>query len=211
MGNYANSGGKNKGKKYKKLTGYEIATPQSTKRARAFMLWYGRNYDRLRLKLRNWDDEIATDTALKIYEAIELKDLAIESYKHYYFRAYHTNAMKHRKDETAKSVLFGPVSVGSTAVECDNLAAPTFDFAQYESASDALNTKIMEYVRAKYPPFETSIFEIFIGLQPDISCRGLSIMLGLSTPKVWEILSIIRKDVSAEFRADKDYLLSLLK
>lgn len=203
--------GKNKGKKYKKLTGYEVATKHSTKRARAFMIWYGHNFNRLKRALHDFNDEVATETALKIYEAIELKGLAIDSYKHYFFRAYRTNMLRHLKAESTKKLIFGPLSNDPTAEECDIMAAPEYDFSHYEEVSERINAQIMDHVRAKFPPFECSIFEIFIGLQPDITCRKLSIMLGLATPTVWNVLNSIRKDVGAHFGADRDYLLSLLK
>lgn len=208
MSNYANSGGKNKGKKYKILKGDEVATPQSTKKARAFILWYGRNYERLRAKIKAWDDEIATDTALKIYESIELKDLSIDSYKHYYFRAYHTNALKSKRDEMTANVIFSSLSNNPNAVELEAPALPE------EAPPDDLETLkgvILDYVLTKYSPFDSSVFEIFVGLQPNISCRGLSIMLGLGTAQVYEIVTKIRRDVAEQFKGEKDNLLLLVK
>lgn len=210
MTKYGNSGGKNRGKKYKKLTGYEVATPESTKRARAFMIWYGHNFERLKVVLkyrgRGFNDEVATDTALKIHDDILLKDLRIGSYKHYYFRAYHTNAMRNARDETRQNVIFSPLSNNNSAVEIE---APSFDSAYYEEVSDALNTELLDYVSANYSPYKCSIFEIYIGLQPDVTCRSLSIMLGLAEHIVWTVLNEIRQDVCAKFKGRKDYLLTL--
>lgn len=208
MGNYANSGGKNLGKKYKILKGDEVATPQTTKKARAFLLWYGRNYERLRTKIKNWDDEVATDTALKIYEAIELKDLSIDSYKHYYFRAYHTNALKSKRDEMAANVNILRLSDNPNAAELE--APPLPEEAQPEDL-EIIKGVILDYVLTKYPPFESSIFEIFVGLQPAISCRGLSLMLGLGTAQVYGIVTKIRRDVAERFKGEKDNLLLLIK
>jgi len=208
MGRYANSGGKNLGKKYKILKGDEVATPQSTKKARAFILWYGRNFENLRRRINNWDDEIATDTALKIYEAIELKDLRIDSYKYYYFRAYHTNALKSKRDEMVLNVNFTRLSDSPNAGEFRAPDPP--ENAQPEDL-EILEGVILDYVLTAYPPFESSIFEIFVGLQPNISCRGLSIMLGLRSAQVYEIITKIRRDVAERFKGEKDNLLSFAK
>lgn len=212
MSTYGNSGGKNKGKKYKKLTGYEVATPESSKRARAFMIWYGANYEKLKtalkLKERVFNDEIATDTALRIYDDIALKDLRIDSYKHYYFRAYHTNAMKYERDKVRQNVIFPH---NSNPEMLGELPAQDFDYQNYEDASAALNAKILDHVLANYSPYKASIFEIYVGLQPDISCLRLAQILGLKQHTVWTILNEIRRDISELYRAEKDNLLILYK
>ena len=205
MAKYGNSGGKNKGKKYKKLRGFEQATPESEAAARKFMDWYGSNFEKLKRELiykgRGFDDEIATDTALTIYDAIALKGAQIESYKHYYFRAYHTNCLRAAQAKKNNTV---SIDEGTTVI------ASTFNYETYEAVVDQLNTEIIEYVRANYDEVAVALFEIYIGLQPDISYRRLSVLLNIPFTKIETKIGAIRKDVAVRFNPRKDFLLSLI-
>lgn len=210
MAKLGNSGGRNKGKKYKKLTGFEMATPESEAKARDFMEWYGANFEALKRELyykgRFFDDEVATDTALIIYDAIALKFAKVESYKHYFFRAYHTNAIKKARDEGRELAQTHELDSGTF-----ELPAPTFDYDTYEREVNAFSEEVLNYVRAKYPPYECSIFEIYIGLQPDTSYDKLSALLGISRTTVWQTIGAIRKDVGGEFKTRKGNLLMLTR
>lgn len=204
MAKYGNSGGRNKGKKYKKLHGFEQATPETEARAREFMQWYGDNFDALRDKLiydHLYDDEIATDTALYLYDCIALKGFVIKDYKFYYLRAYHTARLAALKKRTPE------VSIDDEE-RIIQLSAPDFNYEKYEAVVDQLNTEILEYVRANYDAVAVSLFEIYIGLQPDISYKRLAVMLDIPVTKIWTSIGAIRKGVAAEFGARKGYLLS---
>lgn len=230
---YGNSGGKNKGKKYKKLTGHEMPTIQDERRARNFMYWYGAHFEELKTALyfkgRMFDDQIATDTALMIYDAMLLKGTRIDSYADYFFRAYHTNAMKSQVNNIndAKMIISidAPLDYTNDVVHykhsvqklaatkqivyADKLRAPDFNYALYEEIVDALNTEVMAYVRLNYCDFDTAIFEIYLGLLPDISYKKLAALLGISFTKIWQVIGEIKKDVRETFRERKVYLLSL--
>lgn len=216
MARYGNSDGNNKGKKYKKLQGWETATPENEARARAFMAWYGANFDTLRKKLiykgRGFNDEVATDTALLIYDAISLKGVRVKHFAMYFFRAYHTNAMKLGRDNMAEEDnLFRLDAIKDMEEDKDirgELMACDFNYEDYEARVDLIDSEILDYVRAVYPPFECSIFEIYIGLLPEISYRKLAEMLGVQYTFIWTAIGAIRKDCAKRFKKRKDYLLS---
>lgn len=207
MARLGNSGGKNKGKKYKKLTGLEMATPESEAKARDFMEWYGANFEDLKRELyykgRTFDDEVATDTALLIYDAIALKGAKVESYKHYFFRAYHTNAIKSARDT---------VTHLANHVELDGvvLAASSVDLDTYEREVDIFSAEVLEYVREWFSPFDCSIFEIYIGLHPETSYNKLSALLGIPRFTIYTTIGAIRKELAAEFAQKRDYLRTLV-
>ena len=198
-------------KKYIKLQGHEKPTPESERRAKAFMRWFSLRFDRLRsewLYAGKFDDEVATDTALYIYDCIALKGLQIKGkYKWYYLRAYHMRLLatqKKRGEEARRSVYLDDPDV------LLDLAAPTFDYEYFEALVDAINTDMLEYVRANYPPLDASLFEIYIALQPDMSYKRMGKMLGYSPNKIWPVIGAIRRDLAEKFADKRYYLLSLV-
>lgn len=209
MAGLGNSGGKNKGKKYKKLTGYEMATPESEARAGDFMKWYGANFESLKRELfykgRVFDDQIATDTALLIYDAIALKGAKVESYKHYFFMAYHTNAVKGARAEVLH--LASHLELDASTYE---LPASSVDLDTYEREVDIFSAEVLEYVREWFSPFDCSIFEIYIGLHPETSYNKLSALLGIPRFTIYTTIGIIRKELAAEFAQKRNYLRTLI-
>lgn len=198
-------------KKYIKLQGHEKPTPESERRARAFMRWFSLRFDRLRsewLYAGKFDDEVATDTALYIYDCIALKGLQIKGkYKWYYLRAYHMRLLavqKKRAEAAQRSVYLDDPDV------LLDLAAPTFDYEYFEALVDAINTDMLEYVRANYPPLDASLFEIYIALQPDMSYKRMGKMLGYSPNKIWPVIGAIRRDLAEKFADKRYFLLSLV-
>lgn len=198
-------------KKYIKLQGHEKPTPESERRAKAFMRWFSLRFDTLRnewLYAGKFDDEVATDTALYIYDCIALKGLQIKGkYKWYYLRAYHMRLLavqKKRGEEARRSVYLDDPDV------LLDLAAPTFDYEYFEALVDAINTDMLEYVRANYPPLDASLFEIYIALQPDMSYKRMGKMLGYSPNKIWPVIGAIRRDLAEKFADKRYYLLSLV-
>lgn len=196
----ARNGTKNTGKKYVKLKGGEIATPDAQARADAFLQWYGANTEEIRAKLiyaHLYDDELATDTMLAIYDGIALKGYKVTDFKFYFLRAYHTNYVAMLKRRADVSLDFAP-----------EVAAPEYDGHAYERAIDGVVSEMLDYVRGKYAPAECSLFEIYIGLLPDISYARLAKILGLKLQQVWPVIGAIRADLNTNFAARKEYLLT---
>lgn len=203
----------NKGKKYVKLRGGEVATPENEARAREFLEWYGANAEIISNKLiyeHLYDDEIATDTMLNVYDCIAYKGLEVRDYKFYFLRAYHTNYVATKKRKGVP-----PVSIDTPMYEDgerlgDTIAAPDFDYEAYEETIDTIERTIIEYVRANYSPTECSIFEIYIALYPDISYKKMAKMLGFPVHNIWPVIGTIKKDLVTRFSGWKEFLLSLL-
>lgn len=223
--------GKNKGKKYVKLQGWEEATPQSEARAKAFMDWYGDNFDRLRDKLifsRLYDDELATDTALMVYDNIALKQFIVVDFQAYFLRAYHTNRIAKAKRRVYESPLvtdwWDSLRIMNEEMPTETSAkyeplyrelhgkadTPEFDYEQYEQAVYQLQVEMLDYVWANYDPLSVSLFEIYTGLLPDTSYKRMSAMLGISETRIWTSIGAIRKDLALRFQSRKDFLLSLV-
>jgi len=209
--------GNNKGKKYKKLVGDEVATKESLRAARAFMYWFGMRFESMRDVLiysHKFDDEIATDTALKIYADIELKGLIINGkYKWYYLRAYHTNyiaAMKRQGVSAAKLKSIDEDFGAERANLIDTLATDAYDCVVYETVTDVLRAEVLDYVRTKYPPDSVSLFEIYMELQPEISYKKLAQLLGLPHQKIWRAIGEIKRDVVLQFEGRREFLLSII-
>lgn len=206
--------GKNKGKKYRKLVGGEVATKESLRAARAFMGWFGTKFETLRdvlIYAHKFDDEVATDTALKIYQDIELKGLVINGkYKWYYLRAYHTNFVAAKKREGVTLALVKSIDeeVGDFAL-IDTLVADEYDCATFEACTDILRAEVLEYVRGRYSHESVSLFEIYMELQPEISYKKLAQLLGMPHQKIWQAIGSIKRDVVAEFEGRRAYLLSI--
>jgi hypothetical protein len=221
----------NKGKKYKKLQGFEQATPESERAATAFMDWYGANFERIKSKLifgHLFDDELATDTALMIYDNIALKGTALLDYQFYFLRAYHTNRIAKAKRVNYETPIIEHYNHFREERVYDYEADPfdaterlrnrifsktetlDFDYERYELTVDQLTTEMLDYVRGKYEPFAVSLFEIYVGLLPDTSYKRLSKMLGIPRTKVWTSIGPIRKDLAERFQSRKSFLLSVI-
>lgn len=193
-------------RKYIKLKGYEKPTPENEKRAKSFMRWYSLRFDVLRkewLYAGRFDDEIATDTALYIYDCIALKGLQIKGkYKWYFLRAYHMRVLSEQKKRAQHLKR-------TVSLEDIELADMSLDSDEFETAANALNGEIMDYVRRKYSALDSSLFEIYIALQPEMSYKKLGALLGYSPAKIWPVIGAIRRDLFETFAEDSRRLLSL--
>jgi len=209
--------GTNKGKKYVKLVGDEKATKESLFAARAFMGWFGTRFETLRdvlIYAHKFDDEVATDTALKIYQDIELKGLVISGkYKWYYLRAYHTNFVAAKKKQGASVARLVSIDEGYDDDRInliDTLATDAYDCALYEDVTNVLRAEVLEYVRANFAQENVSLFEIYMELQPEISYKKLANLLGMPHQKIWRAIGDIKKAVVLEFDGRRDFLLSII-
>lgn len=212
-------------RKYIKLQGHEKPTAESERRAKAFMRWYSLRFDRLRkewLYAGKFDDEVATDTALYIYECIALKGLIIKGkYKWYFLRSYHMRLLAEQKKRAAEAkrtvYLDEPAFEEDLAVrgptggyQRNALAASDFDYEYFEAVVDAINNEMLAYVREKYSPLDASLFEIYMALQPDMSYKRMGKMLGYSPNKIWPVIGAIRRDLAVRFDEKRTFLLSIV-
>lgn len=98
-----NTQGKNKGKKYLKITGNEIITPENQLKANNFKAWFGDSYKRLQMELvakRTYNEDILNDTFIRIHDKILYGGIDIANYKAYFHRAFFTNYVQDSMKET---------------------------------------------------------------------------------------------------------------
>lgn len=205
----------NKGKKYKRLTGLEVATPENLARANDFLIWYGDNTDDLKNRINknrshrnSYCPDLMGDTMLGIYDAIAYKGADVKDYVFYFYRSYY-NLYLNGKRKPGPDFL-DDIKVGEVRTLSDTLEAPDFAYYNYEIEVGALKTEILDYVRARYNPVEASLFEIYVGLYPDTSYRRIAALLGIPFNKVWTSIGAIRKDVAVKFSDRRVYLLSYI-
>ncbi len=101
-----NTGGKNKGKKYLRITGLETITPENRQKAESFKEWFGSMYSKLQIELINKDtynEDVLNDTFLRIYDKILFGGLEIIDNKSYFHRAFFTNFMQSVINESKKN------------------------------------------------------------------------------------------------------------
>ena len=173
--------------KYIKLKGGEIATPQNEAKGRAFLEWYAKDGQSL-IYGHMYDDEVATDTMINVYENTALKGYRIDNYKFYYLTAYRTNLRAARiKASKDARVVFG--------LEGLDVPAPVFDSEDYEATNEAFKNEIFQYVNDNYSDLDASLFQIYVELQPGMSYPKLSAMLDYPVHKIWPAIGAIRKDL----------------
>ena len=205
----------NKGKKYMRLTGLEVATPENLARANEFLKWYGNNTADLKSRINKnrshqnrFCPDLMGDTMLSIYDAIAYKGADVKDYIFYFYRSYY-NLYLAGKNKPRPDFL-DDIRIGEDQTLNDTLEAPDFDYYNYEIEVDALKTEILDYVRARYNPVEVSLFEIYVGLYPDTSYKRISALLGIPFNKVWASIGAIRKDVAVNFSDRRGFLLSYI-
>lgn len=169
--------------------------------ARDFMNWYGANMDKLKRYVEDYDEDLFSDAFLRAYNAILRNGTQIENYTGYFLRTYRATFLDSKKRRTVYAV----DEANSGCSEYRNLAAlevPVHDEENAEArelAVDGLNTDILKYVEEHYDPFSSSLFEIYLGLFPEVSYVKLSAMLGISEHKIRHRIRPIRQDVAARF------------
>lgn len=222
MGNYGNSRGKNKGKKYKKLKGGEVATPEAAAAAEKFLKWFGRMYGYIAEHLiepHNFDEDVYHDAVIQIHDAIALKDLVVRGkMRGYFLRVYHTALLKMRTDRDAYDRRNVSFSILSDMNEADSpsevvrhlktLQAPEDLYVQWESATDTLRVEMLDFVRRHYPDARGAMFEIYMELAPNITYKDLAKMLAIPQHRVEIGVRDIKADLVEWFGARRDFLLS---
>lgn len=90
-----NTGGKNKGKKYLKITGDEPITPENRAKAYMFDDWFENQYANLKRRIISQDagcnEDVLHETYWKIRTKILYGGLDIKDFSSYFHRSYFTN------------------------------------------------------------------------------------------------------------------------
>ncbi|MDL2215303.1 hypothetical protein LJC00_03850 [Dysgonomonas sp. OttesenSCG-928-M03] len=156
-----NTGGKNKGKKYLKITGQEEITEENQMKANRFKEWFSRNYVRIQIELiakRTYNEDILNDTFLRIYDKILFGGLDIADYKAYFHRAFFTNYVQENMKQQEIARMFVP----------DDHAVDTFDDTIEELRINQqkmqLYKDILHYVKDKFDEPDYNLFDAYVKL-----------------------------------------------
>lgn len=169
--------------------------------ARDFMLWFAANIDQLKRYVKDYDDDLFNDAFLRAYNAILRRGTEVKDYTGYFLQTYRATFL----DSTRKAGRYGvsldmseePTYVRQTLAEIAHLDGVTAD--QYEEEVEAINDKVLAYVRNHFDPYSTSLFEIYLGLSPAVSYTRLATLLGISEHKIRHRIRPIRKALSQVF------------
>lgn len=179
------------------------ASPENDAKARAFMAWYGNNMDKLRYYVKGgnleFDEDLFTDAFLRAYEAIARRGTDVKDNVGYFLQSYRATFLDSKKAPEINKA-------DDTAV--GNLRASDFDSDLYEEVVETINTEMLEYVRKSYDEVAVSLFEIYVGLSPDISYKRMAVILGIPATKIWPVIGKIKKDLVKRFDGRRDFLLS---
>lgn len=179
------------------------ASPENEAKARAFMSWYAANMDKLRYYVQGsgleYDEDLFTDAFLRAYDAIARRGTSVKDNVGYFLQTYRATFL-----DSKKTPIVGKVD--ERVVE--NLPASDFDSDTYEEVVETINTEVLEYVRESYDEVAVSLFEIYVGLSPDISYKRMSNILGIPATKIWPVIGQIKKDLVKRFDGRRDFLLS---
>lgn len=200
----ANSNGANKGKKYIRLTGDEVITPEREAEVLKFTKWFNDNCEAVSKSIttkEKIDPEIFANTYITMYESIAFKKLNTKDYKAYFCRAYYTNKIgakvKDQKHNARHYDLDGTW----------NLVDNSLDDEEMVKEAEKLNNDILDYVRDTYEPLEFSLFEIYIHAKPSMSYKKLSEITKVPYYRIADSLSTIIKDVRTTFRDRKESII----
>lgn len=201
----------NKGKKYVKLTGGEVATPEGERNAAKFMCWYGARFEEIKRAYGPaFNDEVATDTALLVREALLYKGRTIVGkYRHYFIRAYNINMIQHRKRERARTMLHVDIDAETDGRPlAETLGASDYDPRDYELAVDTLRAEVLDFVRTFHDPLNVALFEVYVELSPDVSYKRMADMFRIPYRQVWQGVGEVKRDVAEWFAERRAYLIN---
>ena len=179
------------------------ASPENEIKACAFMNWYGANMDKLRHYAQGngleYDEVLFTDAFLRAYDAIARRGTSIKDNVGYFLQTYRATVL-----DSKKTPIVGKVDEHVVT----NLPASEFDSDTYEEVVETINVEVMEYVRERYDEVAVSLFEIYVGLSPDISYKRMSNILGIPAARIWPVIGQIKKDLVKRFDGRRGFLLS---
>lgn len=167
-------------------------------KAEEFNSWFNANYFELEQYFKNrnrYDGAIFSDTYLNVYENILYRGGEISNYKGLFLTAYFRN-MLNSMERQNRFLELAPYHEKS---ENDSEY-----YKEIDEANTRLERKIFEYVYSFYSLQEYEIFKMYINLQPAISYRSLSKIIG---QKYWYIQRII-SNILLDIRTKKEKIKS---
>lgn len=181
-----NTNGNNKGKKYLKIKGGEIVSPENQTKYDSFSSWVNLNYLKIKKKVSSssgYNTDIFNDTFVHIGNKILYGGLDISDYQSYFSRSYFTNHILH-------------VSKKNNQVDISSIQdhfATTID-----RTPDMLEMidSVMRYVKRKYPHNQYTVFHTYFTQFGDkTTFRSLSKDLNVSTFTIHTTIKLILSDI----------------
>lgn len=181
-----NTNGNNKGKKYLKIRGGEIITPENQIKYDKYSSWFESNYQKIRLNVSissTYNDDIFNETFVNISNKILYGGLEISDYQSYFSRAYFTNHIQF------ESRVCDTVSISATHDQLEIMSDNRQD------GSDMLGV-VMTYVERKYTQTQYKIFYTYFTQMGDkTTFRSLARELNVSTFFIHTTIKHILKDI----------------
>lgn len=181
-------------KKYQK----GVTTPKSVESANKgseFMQWFAASVKHITRCVQKGgtgtpvNEDILHDTAIRVYEAIAFKGTEVSDFLGYFLTSYR----------------MATYAAASSRYEFEELTpehgrtAEVYDAEAYECAVFEFTEEVLEYVRGAYKPYAVSLFEMYVGLSPQVSTEKLANMLNLSPFSVRNNINEIKADVRKRF------------
>ncbi|PXV62625.1 DNA-directed RNA polymerase specialized sigma24 family protein [Dysgonomonas alginatilytica] len=186
-----NTGGGNLGKKYLKIKGNEVITPENQLKVDAFNKWFSDNYLFLKKKITSqgggFDEEIFHETYIRIATKIVYGGLEIKDYAFYFHRSYYTNAIqlaiKENRYADCEFIQFNIVDESEENIEIMKKQEETIQ-------------AIKDFVKTNYP----GDYDLFIGNMIDgVTYPELSVKAGIKEYIIQKKISEIKNALKKEF------------
>jgi hypothetical protein len=197
---------KQRAKEYLTKSLREEQTETYPDRADDFKCWFTDNYDKIVKNVSKsirFDLDIFHNTYLKLYEK-QLYQGTINDYMSYFWHSYFTNVFQaDRMDEKHRQNTFHlytnddedanvNMSNVNDRLESDSIN-DRMDDEDLNSKITLLSNEIMNDIFEVFPLPQASLFRLYILLKPSISYKKLSEMTHITTSKIAETISQIRK------------------
>lgn len=178
----------------------EGVNPVNESKAQAFSVWFGVNAERLRRYVSGgrlpYDEDVFSETFLRVYDAVARCGTSIRDYTGYFLRAYQFVYLDGRRSAPPHE-----------EIDRVRLPPPPSDDDTRELPPD-LRGVMLDYVRRNYDESAVSLFEMYVGLLPNISYKRLSCITGVPLSKIWPVMGRIKKDLTERFSKKLGFLLS---
>ena len=180
-----NTNGNNRGKKYLKLNGTEVATICNQYKYNLFSVWFSQNYHKIKNQIiskTSFNNDVFNDTFLKVSNKILYGGLDIKNYTSYFSRAYFTNYISHH--DYVKLI---PLELVSNEVP---------DHNDTQHSLSEFTEDVMAYVLKRYNKTQYDIFyTYFTQIEEKTTFRKLASLHNISTFTVHYTINMIIKDI----------------
>lgn len=186
----ANTGGKNLGKKYLKITGEETITPDNQKKYNKYKSWVSSHFDSLSRQIKGksiFNPDVFNDTYIKIGSKILYGGLDIDNYAAYFSSSYYTNYFNSK-------IATDKVDRSKTNIEDDLLV----DTEVYDIELDGIIPNVQSYVAAMYEKVKSDIFfDYYCNINENHTFRSIAKKYHVSLSYIHKTIVEILRDLKS--------------